>query len=147
MKANRDSQSHQKQAATAPPKTKDTNMDLLMSPKMLEDLHAVLTPLLDFHKAAEELTMDDVRIHWDVRAIRGSNTAFAHLKGSVTLHQLLSTQMLPDSPHRVEQEMIEKIVIPMVGIVQEESNRMALEIVAADDAARASDDRSDDDLL
>ena len=34
----------------------------------------------------------------------------------------------------------------MVAIFQGEANRMALEIVAADDAARDLDDRLDDDL-
>lgn len=147
MKTNRDSQSHQKQATTAPPKTNDTNMDLLMSPEMLQELHTILTPLLNFHKAAEELTMDDVRIHWEVRAIRGKDTAFAHLKGSGTLHKILAPNMLMNAPERIEQEITDKIVLPMVAIVQGEANRMALEIVAADDAARDQDDRLDDDLL
>lgn len=147
MKANKDSQSHQPQAAAASSNKKNTQTDLDTSMETLQQVLTVLTPLIKFHEAAEELTMDDVRVYWDVRAIRGSNTAFAHLKGSSTLHKLLAPEMLSNTTERVEQEITDKIVIPMVGIFQIEANRMALEIVAANDAARDSDIRLDDDLL
>lgn len=106
----------------------------------LQQVLTVLTPLIKFHEAAEELTMDDVRMHWDVRVVRGSDTAFAHLKGSSTLHKLLAPEMLLTTTERIELELRDKIVIPMVGIFQTEATRMVLDITAADDAARASDD-------
>lgn len=147
MKTNRDSQSHQPQAATAPSNKKNTDIELETSMETLQQVLAVLTPLIEFHKAADDLTMDDVRINWNVMAIRGKDTAFAHLKGSSTLHNILAPNMLMNAPERIQLEITDKIVLPMVAIVQGEANRMALEIVAADDPARASDDRSDDDLL
>lgn len=112
----------------------------------LQQALAVLAPLIEFHKAADELAMDDVRINWDIRAVRGSGTAFAHLKGDSTLHNIFAPNMLMNATERIERELTDKILLPMVAIVQGEANRMALEIVAADDAARDLDDRLDDDL-
>ena len=117
-----------------------------MSAETLQQALAVLAPLIEFHKADEQMTMDDIKIRWDVRAVRGSSKAFAHLKGDSTLHNILAPNMLMNAPERIERELTDKILLPMVAIVQGEANRMALEIVAADDAARDLDDRLDDDL-
>lgn len=114
--------------------------------QQLQHLLAALTPLIEFYKGSDELTMDDVRINWDVRAIRGKDTAFAHLNGSSSLHNILAQNMLMNAPERIQQEITDKIVLPMVSVIQGEANRMALEIVATDGAARDQDDRLDDDL-
>lgn len=132
MKTNRDSQSHQPQAATAPSNKKNTDIESEKHIETLNQALAVLMPLIEFHKAADELTMDDVRIYWDVRAIRGKDTAFAHLKGSSTLHNILAPNMLMNATERIQGEITDKIVMPMVAIFQRESNRMALEITAAE---------------
>ena len=117
-----------------------------MSAETLQQALAVLAPLIEFHKADEQMTMDDIKIRWDVRAVRGSSKAFAHLKGDSTLHNILAPNMLMNATERIELELTDKIAVPMVAIFQGEANRMALEIVAADDAARDLDDRLDDDL-
>jgi len=118
-----------------------------MSAETLQQALAVLAPLIEFHTADEEMTMDDIKIRWEVRTIRGSSTPFAHLKGSSTLHKILAPNMLINAPERIEQEITDKILLPMVAIFQGEAQRMALEIVAADDAARDQDDGLDEDLL
>jgi hypothetical protein len=147
MKNNRDSQSNEPQGTTKGSDKNNTDIDLAKSTELFNQALTALGPLLKFHEAADELTMDDVRMYWDVRVIRGSDTALAHLKGSSTLHKLIAPEMLLTTTERIELELRDKIVIPMVGIFQTEATRMVLDITAADDAARASDDRSDDDLL
>ena len=59
----------------------------------LAELHSVLAPhrqLLDFLKPHEEMTMDDVRICWDVRVVRGADEPFVHSKGTSTLIGMLA---------------------------------------------------------
>jgi hypothetical protein len=147
MKTNRDSQSNQPQAATAPSNKKITDIDLAKSTEVMNKALTLLEPLIEFHKADETMTMDDIKIRWEVRAIRGSSsTPFTHLKGESTFHKMLAPSMIMNAPERAEQEITDKIVLPMVAIFQDEAQRMALEIVAEDDAARDLDDRADDDL-
>ncbi len=146
MKTNRDSKPHQPQAATTPSQTKDTNIDALKSMEAIQQMVDRLKPLIEFHKADEEMTKDDVRICWDVRTIRGKDTAFAHLQGNSTLHQALAPLMIEDALYKVEQEITDKIIVPMVGAFQDFVNRVALEELAAKEAVPAPDDLMDDDL-
>lgn len=121
-------------------------MDALKSQEMRQQVAGLLGSLIEFHKVDEGMTMDDVKIFWDVRAIRGKDTAFAHNKGTSTLNMILAPSMMIEAMPKVEQEIREKIIRPMVGAFQAEVNRVALEELAAKEAALDSDDLTDDDL-
>jgi len=127
-------------------KNKDTDIEILCNPEVLQQLMGLLKPPIGFHKADEKMTMDDVRFYWDVRAIRGDDKAFAHLKGKSPQHQMLADNMLPLASSRAEEKTIDKIVRPMASVSQSEANRMALEIVAADKGVEFAADRTNADL-
>jgi len=146
MKTNGDSKPHQPQAATTPSKAKNGNFDNPEPLEALKQLMVDLEPVLKFHMEAEKAAMDDVTIHWDVTSIRGKDTVFAQTRGSSTLNMLLEPSMMIEAMPRVEQEITDKIIVPMVGAFQDFVNRVALEELAAEEAVPAPDDLMDDDL-
>lgn len=146
MNTTQKAKSHEPPSESKLPKNKDTDSEMLSNPEVLQQLMGIIKPLIEFHKADEEMTMDDVRIRWDVRAVRGKDKPFAHLKGESTLHRIFAENMLPLAPSIVGQEITDKIVRPMASLFQSEANRMVLEIVAADKGVEFADDLTDDDL-
>jgi hypothetical protein len=75
---------------------------------------ALLEPLLEFHKAVEEAAEDDVRIFWDIRIVRGQDQPFAGVAGSSTLPRFLAPKMIALAPGAIQQEISEKITIPLM---------------------------------
>lgn len=90
----------------------------------------LLQPQIDFHKAVEEATMDDLRIYWDVRVVRGQDSAFAHVKGTSTLGALLAPNRKALAPSMIQEEIIEKISMPLTATLQTEVERLTREGLA-----------------
>lgn len=101
--------------------------------KMLEELSQTITPMLEFHKAVENATADDLRMFWDVRVVRGADTPFAHLTGSTPMPRILSSNMRALGPSKIENEITNKILIPLMAMVQTEVERAASEGLSAEE--------------
>lgn len=76
---------------------------------------AALAPVEEFHKAVEDANQNDVRIFWDVHIVRGSNTPLKRVRGSSSLPDLLSKKMVANAPSIIQQEIVEKIAMPLTG--------------------------------
>ena len=146
MSTTQNAKSNQPPVKTKPSTTTDSYIDALKSPEVLQQVASLFEPLIEFHQPDEGMTMDDVKVYWDVRAIRGKDTAFAHIKGTSTLNMMLAPCMMIEAPCRAEQEITDKITKPMAGVFQDYVTRVALEEVAAKEAALDRDDLTDDDL-
>lgn len=94
---------------------------------------ALLGPLVAFHQKVGSAGPEDLRIYWDVRVVRGENEPFMATSGSSTLPGCLAEKQQANASATIEQEVIDKIAIPLVGriqqFVQDESN-LALEMRA-----------------
>lgn len=86
----------------------------------------MFAPLLDFHKAAESANADDVRMHWDVRLVRGKSEFLCKVEGSSTLPGLVSANNLQHAPHTITTEVFEKIAKPLADLLQTRTNDKAL---------------------
>lgn len=84
-------------------------------------------PLLEFHKAAEHANGDDVRMHWDVRLVRGKDEFLFKVEGSSTLPGLISPTNLQHSSHTITTEVFEKIAKPLADLLQNRINDKALD--------------------
>ena len=93
-------------------------MDLIQSMlKAFEECNKELQPLFDFHRAIESAKDDDLRMFWDVRIVQGKNTPFASIQGSSSMPKALGQKMAPSAPSNIENEVIQKIIEPLVSIV------------------------------
>jgi hypothetical protein len=99
----------------------------------LSDLLRMLQPLVEFHKEVEDAGGDDLRIFWDVRVIRGASDICMTSSGSSSLPGALSVKLRPNAATAIQQEVVEKIAIPLVGKMQ-----ALVESGALDTAARAT---------
>ena len=86
-------------------------------------IHDLFKPLFEFHEAAEEASEHDVRMYWDFRVVRGSNTHFAHFNGVSTFPGLLAPKMLPLAPGMIQQEIIDKIAMPLTAQLMTEAEK------------------------
>lgn len=103
-------------------------MDLIHSiVKTCEMYKEELQPIFDFHKAIESANDDDLRMFWDVRIVQGKSTPFASVQGSSSMPRALSQKMAPSAPSNIEKEVIQKIILPLMGIVMHEVERPFLE--------------------
>lgn len=91
----------------------------------------MMTPLLDFHQSAEDASVDDIRVYWDVRAIRGADTYFAGSSGVSTLPGALGTKLNVNAPGMIQQEVVDKIGQPLVAAFQAEVERQNQERLEA----------------
>lgn len=101
---------------------------------LLQSLLEALQPAIahvneqaEFHRALEGASQFDARILWDVRVIRGVSTPVAHLKGSSHLPGAFSDKMRHNAAAALQQEIIDKVAMPMTGRIMEEEERMARE--------------------
>jgi hypothetical protein len=106
----------------------------------------LLGPLLDFHRSVEEASKDDLRIFWDVRLVRGKDTPFAHIKGTSTLPKTLAYNMVAMAPRHIEEEITEKIVRPLVSVMQAEGERQTFAGLARQEAAETFGGEAANDL-
>jgi hypothetical protein len=115
-----------------PPKADDAIPTLIEMTRLLEELSRSITPVIEFHKAVEDATQDDLRLYWDVRVVRGADTPFAHLTGSTPLPRILASKMRPLAPSILETEITNKILRPLCAMVQTEVERVTFEELAAE---------------
>lgn len=86
----------------------------------LDERRAEMASLRDFHRTLEGATQDDLRIYWDVRIVRGKDTAFHSVKGISTLPNILSDKMLAHAPTMVQREVMDKIAEPLTAVFMRE---------------------------
>lgn len=89
----------------------------------LQQLLDQFRPVVEFHQADETAGHDDIRIHWDVRLLRGRGTPFARNTGTSTLPGALADKSLILAPSLIEEEIASKIARPLSGRFQEEIER------------------------
>jgi hypothetical protein len=111
-------------------KTKDPEEDLRQpetskEPSMpdlsgLNNVMALLAPLLEFHKEVTDSDDGDLRLFWDVRLVRGKNTPYMSTSGSSSLPGILSSPTaLARAPITISQEIDEKIAMPLNNKMQQ----------------------------
>lgn len=127
-----------------PPKRRSSkknpaNTDAEGAVEALQQALGLLEPLTDFHKAAEGATEDDLRIYWDVRVIRGKDSAFAHVTGSSSLPNALASNMKALAPSVIQQEIMEKISRPLTAVFQTEAEQQTMDGLAARNGESGSD--------
>ncbi len=131
---------------TTPEITKDDNIKMLSLEERVQQIVARLEPVIETLQSYEGISEHDVTLLWDVKAIQGNGKQFARVRGTSTLNDLLAPHAILNALQRVDEEIMNKIVTPMVGAFQDEANRQALEGLAAKEAGVAHDDLTDDDL-
>lgn len=97
----------------------------------IQGLLDVLKPIIQFHKETVNLTANDVRLYYDVRVIRGNGQPFAHLQSSITWHEFLSPTVMALATTRIQNDLVEQIVIPLSAKIQAEVQRKTFEDLAA----------------
>jgi hypothetical protein len=115
-----------------PAKASDLGTTLEEITKMLQELSASITPLIEFHKEVENATADDLRLFWDVRVSRGRKEPFAHLTGNTPLPGILSGKLRALGPSMIETEITNKILTPLGAKVQTEVEQVTFERLAAE---------------
>jgi hypothetical protein len=116
----------------------------MVVPAALAELFA---PLLEFHRKAPGKSLDDVRLHWDVRMVRGESEFFARSSGVADLPGLLGEKMKANSPAVIQQEVLDKIATPLMAACQKEGefqNRDRLLLLANNDASSHPPDAASD---
>ena len=88
--------------------------------KAAEESSAQLQPIIDFHKAMESAEEDDIRMHWDIKIVRGKDTPFASVQGSTSMPRMLARKMVPLAPGNIEKEVHQKITSPLMETVLDE---------------------------
>ena len=107
-------------------KASSTNNDAAIG-----DLLRALLPLVEFHKEVEDASVNDLRIFWDVRVIRGASETFMTSSGSSSLPDALSTKLRPGAAGMIQQEVHDKIAVPLVGKMQAFVETGALDVAKA----------------
>lgn len=100
---------------------------------LIGQMRELLAPTLAFHADSKDANRSDVRFVWDVKAIRGENEFFAHIKGSSSMPGLLEESQLHRVVERVGAEMLSKIDEPVISKFQELVNRHALVLLEEDE--------------
>jgi hypothetical protein len=116
---------------TRPKKKNPANTDAGGAVEALQQVLGLLEPLTDFHKAVEGATEDDLRIYWDVRLVRGQSSAFAHVTGSSSLPRALASNMKALAPALIQQEILEKISMPLTAKLQTVVEQLTMADLAA----------------
>lgn len=93
-----------------------------------------LEPVEKFHEAVEGAEDDDVRIYWDVHLVRGKNKPLRRVQGSSTLPSLLTDKLLPNAPSMIQQEIVEKVALPLTALFMQEGEVRSPIIPMLDDS-------------
>jgi len=88
--------------------------------KLLDKKEAALAPLEEFHAAVESAEDEDVRVYWDVRIVSGKDIPLKGVQGSSTMPGLLTEKMIPQAPSMIQQEIVDKIALPLTGVFMTE---------------------------
>lgn len=86
----------------------------------LDEREREMRTLTEFHAALEDAKQDDLRIYWDVRLVRGKDTPFASVTGTSTLPGALTAKMKSNSPTMIQQEVMDKIALPLTAVFMNE---------------------------
>jgi hypothetical protein len=105
-------------AASKSSETKHASNNAPQSAETLRQVMDILQPMIEFHHATEALTRDDVKIVWNVRAIRGEDEAIIHLQGSSSLPNMLASNRVAQAPLKMEEEIVDKIAAPLTTALQ-----------------------------
>lgn len=136
-----------KQATTLRQKTKPTSATSSTSEApqdaatvdALQQLFGALAPLLDFHKQVADAQIDDLRMYWDVRVIRGSAEPFITVTGSSSLTGALGPKQISLASAVLQQEVMDKIATPLVAKMQDIAETYSVDVLI--EKAEASEKR------
>lgn len=97
---------------------------------LLQQLLSALGPTLEFHKAVEEASENDLRLFWDIRLVQGKDTPFTALSGSSTFPGVLVGTALAALPNMIYREIVEKVAMPLNARIHDMTSANALAAVA-----------------
>lgn len=109
----------QQEAAPAPP----------LGDALLKHLSSILEPLLEFHKAVEHASENDLRLYWDIRLVQGKDTPFTSMSGHSSFPGVLVGSALGQIPASMSREIVEKIAVPLAARLQDMTNDRAISVV------------------
>lgn len=112
-----------KKRASTNKSNEETESSLQAALKLLE-------PLTEFHKTLEDANANDMRFFWDVRLIRGKDTPFGHTKGSSSLPAMLAPKMQGNAPSKIQEEVHDKILRPLMAAMMTEVEKETFEDLA-----------------
>jgi hypothetical protein len=114
-----------------PKKKNPANTDAEEGVDALQQALGLLEPVIEFHKPVESATEDDLRIYWDVRVVRGKGETFTHSQGSSSLPRALASNMKALAPALIQQEILEKISMPLTAKLQTVAEQLTMDGLAA----------------
>jgi hypothetical protein len=97
----------------------------------------LMKPVIEFLQPLEDASEDDLRLFWDIRLVRGKVARFHHLQGSSSLPAMLADNMVASASTTIQQEIHDKIMTPLVAVMQTAAEDLAFEDLA-------NQERSDD---
>ncbi|TAF23014.1 MAG: hypothetical protein EAZ71_13325 [Verrucomicrobia bacterium] len=97
------------------------------STELLETV-APTNPDMETAALLANLHEDDVTIAWRVEATVGKKRIVWEFKGVSTLNRLLALDFISLATEKINQELIDKVVVPVVSVFQAEANRRGLEL-------------------
>lgn len=86
--------------------------------------------LIEFLSPHEGKTADDVRVFWMGVVMHGESTFLARVKDTRAFDSLLTDDKLHTCPFTLETVLRDELLAPMVGGVQQEAQRRALQKLA-----------------
>lgn len=111
---------------TSPKKPcKDNNEHNTAAEVALATAMALLKPMSDFHLEVEEAAQNDMRMFFDVRIVRGKDTPFCHVQGTSSLPMMLAQNMCIAATTKIQQEITDKIMEPLVAALQTEVENLS----------------------
>jgi len=96
---------------------------------LLQHLSSILEPLIEFHKAVENSSENDLRLYWDIRLVQGKDTPFTSMSGHSSFPGVLVGSALGQIPASMSREIVEKIAVPLAARLQDMTNDRAISVV------------------
>ena len=109
------------------PKQKQSKTSSTPNAEAVGSLLEAFGPLLEFHRAVVDAGDNDLRMYWDVRILRGSGETFITSSGSSSLPDALGPKQRSKAAITIQQEVHDKIAVPLVGKMQAAVEVTALE--------------------
>jgi hypothetical protein len=109
----------QKQAKEKPTPPQESETSSTSDNALLASIIGMLAPMVEFHKRVENAKDEDIRLFWDVRVVRGADTPLFEFTGSSSMTGALSPKQLPLLTAAIQQEVNDKISVPLVGKTQQ----------------------------
>lgn len=95
----------------------------------MRHLSSILEPLIEFHKAVENSSENDLRLYWDIRLVQGKDTPFTSMSGHSSFPGVLVGSALGQIPASMSREIVEKIAVPLAARLQDMTNERAISVV------------------